>query len=303
MSNNHRSIKIGIFLTVAISLAIVLLVPTPVIYGQMRDLEANGLTLTDQQLSMIPQEIIKDAARIADELLGNRTDKAEDYASQLLASYYAAKNKDFVIIFNPGGWGWASIKDSSGWDSIAIAISAELLDMGYDTLILDYQRTTSDLIGPLSEMTDSVGKYSDKAKYLAPRVDFLTRHLPGINIILTGESNGTIICDKVMRFLKDNPRVYSIQTGPPSWHTTFDIERSLVLRSNGQVPDSFSQGHFFTAIRANLEALFGIAQENEGDILLYIGAPGHDYGWQYPVLREQILNFIHKSFLAKAGNY
>ena len=89
MSNNHRNTKIGIFLTVAISLAIVLLVPTPVIYGQMRDLEANGLTLTDQQLSMIPQEIIKDAARIADELLGNRTDKAEDYASQLLASWDA----------------------------------------------------------------------------------------------------------------------------------------------------------------------------------------------------------------------
>jgi len=296
LSNNHRSIKIGIFLTVVISLAIVLLVPTPVIYGQMRDLEANGLTLSTQQLSLIPEGVKQDASRVAEELLGSQTDKAEDYASQLLAGYHAAKNKDFVIIFNPGGWGWASIKDSSGWDSIAIAISAELAGMGYDTLILDYQRTTSNLIGPLSEMTDSLSKYADKAKYLAPRVDFLTRHLPGINIILTGESNGTIICDKVMRLLEDNRQVYSIQTGPPSWHTTFDIERSLVLRSNGQVPDSFSQGHFLTAIRANLEALFGISQENEGDILLYIGAPGHDYDWQYPVLRKQILDFIHKSF-------
>jgi hypothetical protein len=293
---NHRGIKIGIFLTVAISLAIVLLVPTPVIYGQMRNLEANGLTLNTQQLALIPQEVKQDAARVADELLGSQAEKAEDYASQLLASYYAAKNKDFVIIFNPGGWGWASIKDSSGWDSIAVAISAELSDMGYDTLILDYQRSTSDLIGPLSEMTDSVSKYADKAKYLASRVDFLTRHLPDISIILTGESNGTIICDKVMRLLEKNQQVYSIQTGPPSWHTTFDIERSLVLRSNGQVPDSFSQGHFLTAIRANLEALFGIDQQNEGDILLYIGAPGHDYGWQYPELRNRILDFLHTNF-------
>jgi len=296
MIKNHRGIKIGIFLTVAISLAIVLLVPTPVIYGEMRDINANGLTLTDVQLLLIPQDVKQDAARVAGELLGSGTEKAKDYASQLLASYYATKDKDFVIIFNPGGWGWASIRDSSGWDSIAIAISVELSSMGYDTLILDYQRTTSNLIGPISELTDSFSRYADKAKYLASRVDFLTRHLPGINIILTGESNGTIICDKVMRLLEDNPSVYSIQTGPPSWHATLDIERSLVLRSNGEVPDSFSQGHIFTVIRANLEALFGIAQENKGEIMLYIGSPGHDYGWQYPVLRKQILDFVHKNF-------
>jgi len=295
VNNNHRRIKTGIFLTIAIALAIVLLVPTPVVYGEMRDLDSNGLTLNSQHLSLIPEKVKQDATRVAEELLDNQ-DKADDYASQLLASYYAAKNKDFVIIFNPGGWGWASIRDSSGWDSIAIAISEELSVMGYNTLILDYQRTTSDLIGPITEMTDSISRYADKAKYLAHRVDFLTRHLPGISIILTGESNGTIICDKVMRLLEENRQVYSIQTGPPAWHTTFDTERSLVLRSNGEVPDSFSQGHFFTSIRANLEGLFGIAQENEGDILLYIGSPGHDYGWYYPELRKQILDFIHKSF-------
>jgi hypothetical protein len=66
----------------------------------------------------------------------------------------------------------------------------------------------------------------------------------------------------------------------------------LVIRSNGTVPDAFSQGYLLTIIRANIEALFGLSQEYPGGILLYVAAPGHDYNWEYPDIRSRIIAFL-----------
>ena len=141
--------------------------------------------------------------------------------------------------------------------------------------------------------------YPTKAKDLAARVEFLTRHIPGIKVILTGESNGAAICESAMRILQENTQVYSIQIGPPCWNKGTASDRSLVLRSNGSVPDAFSQGDIITFIRANLESIFGISQDNPGKILVYIGAPGHDYNWQYEGVRLQITDFLYNILTPK----
>jgi len=105
-------------------------------------------------------------------------------------------------------------------------------------------------------------------------------------------SNGASICEDVMLILKDNQQVYSIQLGPPFWNGSTISNRALVLRSNGLVDDSFSQGDVMTIISINVEALLGISQDYPGNILLYIGAPGHDYRWQHPEVRSQIIDFL-----------
>jgi hypothetical protein len=99
-----------------------------------------------------------------------------------------------------------------------------------------------------------------------------------------------------MQILKDNPQVYCIQLGPPFWNNSSISDRILILRSNGLIPDAFSQGDIITIIRSNLEALFGISQEYHGHILFYVGAPGHDYRWQYDGVRLKILEFIDNIF-------
>jgi len=76
------------------------------------------------------------------------------------------------------------------------------------------------------------------------------------------------------------------------------MERVLLLRSNGTIPDSFSNGYILTIIRANLEAAFGISQEYAGNILLYIGAPGHDYDWEYEELQSRVTEFLTEYFSA-----
>lgn len=140
--------------------------------------------------------------------------------------------------------------------------------------------------------------YSAKAKDLAYRVEFLTTHLPELRVIIAGESNGSVICDQAMNILADNPRVYSIQTGPPFWHNNTTLDRTLVVTYNGRIPDSFSHGEFLTLVRANLRALLGLPEPTSeaGLIAHFIRAPGHDYWWQYPAVYHQITDFLEQNF-------
>ncbi len=292
MAAKVRRLKIGVTLTVAISLAIVLLAPSPVVPAIASEVGTGGIPLSIQDFSAVPQPVVEDADRLATELFGNDQVKGHDFISQLLATYLAAKDKDVVIIFNSGGFGWTPIEEIPEGQVFVTGIESELANLGYSALLLNHFRTAETLNGCLGELILATGLYPSKARDLAARVEFLTKHIPGISVILTGQSNGAGICESVMRILKDNTQVYSIQLGPPFWEDTIELDRSLVLRSNGVVPDSFSQGDLFAIIRANIEALFGISQENPGHILLYIGAPGHDYQWKYETVRSQVINFL-----------
>ncbi len=298
MTARFRRLKIGVALFVAVSLAIVLLAPSPVVPATAFEVGSGDTPLSIQDFSLVPQSLVDEADELATELFGNIQQKRHQFTSQLLGMYLAAKDKDVVIINNSGGWGWSSIESFPHGQDFIAGIDAELTGLGYSTLWLDFYRTAKTLNGCLSELMLALGLYPSKARDLASRVEFLTRHIPGIRVILTGESNGSTICNGVMHILKDNTQVYSIQLGPPFWNNIASSERSLILRSNGIIPDSFSQGNIFTVVRANLEALFGISQEHQGHIFLYIGAPGHDYQWQHPGVGSQIIQFLNKYFTA-----
>ena len=292
MAGKVHRLKVAVILTVVLSLAIVILVPSPMVSATTSEAGTGGIPLSIQDLSAVPQSIVDDAARLATELFGKGQREYHDFINQLLATYLMAKDKDIVMIFNSGGWGWTLIEDSPEAQSFATGMESELASLGYTSLVLDYSRTASTLNGRLSELMLAVGLYPLKAKDLASRVEFLTNHIPGIKVILAGVSNGTLIGENVMNILRDIPQVYSIQLGPPFWSNSIVPDRSLVIRSNGIVPDSFSQGNLFTIIRASLESLFGISQDSAGHILLHMGAPGHDYQWQYPKVRSQIISFF-----------
>jgi hypothetical protein len=143
-----------------------------------------------------------------------------------------------------------------------------------------------------------VSLYPSKAKDLAGRAELLTKHIPDLRVIITGESNGAIIADSAMSILRDNPQVYSIQTGPPFWYKNNVLDRTLVLRGGGIIPDAFSRGDFFTIVVANLESLFGFLRPegSSGNILFYVGAPGHEYWWQSPAVYSQITDFLQQNF-------
>jgi len=298
MSAKIRRIKIAALAVLIVCLAIVLLAPSPVVPATTCKAENGSIVLSTRDFSAIPQSVVEDAGRVAAELFGDDEQKCDDFISQILATYLEARDKDIVIIFNAGGWGWDGVADSSGWITIAEGIKAELSELGRSCLVLNHKRTSATINGCISEFMMASNFSSSKPEDLAARADFLTRHIDGISVIFTAESNGTTICSSAFKILEENTQIYSILTGPPFWNDTSKSERALIIRSNGTFPDTFSNGDIITIIRSNLEAMFGISQQYAGDILFYIGAPGHDYNWEYEEIRLHITDFLIKNFIS-----
>jgi len=265
--------------------------------GLLSEIDSGGLPLSLDDISDIPDSVIEDANRLALTLFEDSGKECSEFTRQLLALYSEARERDFIMFFNPGGWGENLVEDSPSWQSISSGIESVLGDSGYTSLVLSYQRTLETGRGRINEVAEMLSGYSTKAEYLASKVDFLTVHIPDLKVIVAGESNGTIICDAVMDILAENLRVCSIQTGPPFWHKETTPYRTLVVADNGIVPDSFSRGDFFTMIRANLKIIFSSPSPDDepGEILRYVKAPGHDYRWQYTVVSSSITRFLKEN--------
>jgi len=296
MSTQVRKIKIAVILTVVLSLAFVVMVPASSAVGILLRVGHEGLPLPHSDFSTVSQSVVEDATRLAAEVYGSSPEEHNDFVHQLLEAYLEVRDEDFVVIFNSGGWGWNILEASPQWTSIFTGIQFELADLGYTSLPLNYQRATDTIGGYFDEFMSMISLYPSQANDLASRIEFLTRHITDLRVIIVGESTGTIIADSAMSLLRDNPRVYSIQTGPPFWHKNVMLERTLVLQNNSIMPDYFSRGDILTLICANFEGLFGFSQDEAGRILIYLSAPGHEYWWQDPGVYSQITSFLQQNF-------
>ncbi|MAG15196.1 MAG: hypothetical protein CL874_04895 [Dehalococcoidales bacterium] len=299
MTNNLRRLGILVVLAVVLFLGAVLVAFYHTAVGVTRDVETGGRPLYAPDLAVVPEIVAEDAVELAMELFGDYRANSQDFANQLMAMYAEARDQDFVVIFNPGGWGWKFLDTSPGWCTIFDGIEYELASMGYTSLMLDYQRTESNLHGMVDEFVELLVVYPSKAENLAYRVEFLTSHIPDLKVIITGESNGTVIADTAMNILQDNPQVYSVQTGSPFWYRSATLDRTLLLNGNGVTPDSFSRGDVSTILWTSLKALVGqypSEEEVPGKILAVLRAPGHDYRWQYPVVYSEIRGFLTHNF-------
>ncbi|UCE97236.1 MAG: hypothetical protein JSV74_04535 [Dehalococcoidia bacterium] len=296
MSSKIFRLKIAATLITVICLIIVLLSPSPIAQSTTSRIDQNSVPLIIKDFSGIPQHVINSAGESATVFFGNDQQKNDEYVAHLLAIYLAAHNKDIVIINNSGGWGWSPLENFPNSQEFVAGIDNKLNSLGYDTLWLDHYRTTKTINGCVSELMFAADLYPTKVEDLIIRVEFLINHIPNLRVILSGESNGSTICGEAMQVLKDNPQVYCIQLGPPFWNDNTKLDRMLVLRSNGSIPDAFSQGDIMTIIRTNFETLLGISQEYPGHVLFYIGAPGHDYRWQYEGVSSPVLAFLDYNF-------
>jgi len=301
MAGNIRRLGIVIALGLVLLLGMAVLAASYSESGVTCEIGAEGLPLTLADFSAVPQAVIDDATGLAAELFGDSPEKCDDFINQLLAIYLEAEDKDFIIVFNPGGWGWNLVEDSPGWWSIFDGIESELESLSYTSLKLNYLRAADSFLGRLDEVGEMITGYQSKAKDLAFRAEFLTTHLPDLTVILAGESTGTIITDSAMNLLADNPQVYSIQTGPPFWHETAMLERTLVMTDNGLTTDSLSQGDYWGIIWGYFKNWFNLSgpEDDFGTTPHYIAAPGHDYWWQYPEVCSQITDFLTQNFAIK----
>jgi hypothetical protein len=240
--------------------------------------------------------VAEDAHALAAQLYSNRNE-ADVYYKQLLTAYSESVDRDFVILFNSGGWGTNVLQNSADWTSIIDGVKYSLQTSGFRVTALNYQRTPDSFPGKLNELKEIFTGYKDKANHLAQLAAFITNHLPDVKVILAGESTGTVICDETMDLLKNNDRVYSIQTGSPPWHSRVIGVRTLSVNDNGIVPDSFSEGDLATIFKYSFIALVEFKKPDvKGEILGFLSAPGHEYWWQDPGVSPQIETFLSKYF-------
>jgi hypothetical protein len=266
--------------------------------GMARDIGIQEPGLETCDYSSVPQSVIDDAVALASELVGDSREKLQNLVDQLLSVYVEAKDKDVIVLFNSGGWGWNMTRETTGWDSILDGIKEQLDKLGYQSVVLNYRRTSAGLKGCVKEFFEAIARYPRKALDLARQVEFLTDELPDIRIIVAGESTGTVISDKTMAILRDKPRVYSIQTGTPFWYKPVPTDRTLLMNSNGRGIDTFSYGNVPAMIWATVKGWFGLSSpdDNPGDILSWLKAPGHDYSWQYPGVCTAVVEFLDENF-------
>ena len=269
--------------------------------GMASDIGIREPDFTNVDFSSVPQSVIDDAEKMADELVGNGGERHQEVVNQLVGSYIAARDVDIVIFFNSGGMGWSYIKDTPGWESILNGITSELETLGYRPLVLNYCRTSKGLWGSIKEIIEASTRYTKKVEGMEKRVEFLVDHLPDLKVIIAGESTGTTITEESMNFFRDRPNVYSIQTGTPFWYNTEVQERTLRINTNGTCEDAFNHGNVPGMVWATFKGWIGLTspEDNPGDILKWLKAPGHHYSWQYPGISSEIIRFLEDNFAKK----
>jgi hypothetical protein len=245
--------------------------------------------------STVPESVVDYAVRMAQNATDVARKQIKTYADELVGTYHAARDKDIVIFFNSGGMGWNLTKDTPGWASILEGIRENLERLGHRTVMLNYRRTGSKLRDSAREFFEAIRRYPNKTKDLARRVLFLLDNVPGLKIIIAGESTGTVISEKTMRVFKDNKNVYSIQTGMPFWHTPVVNERTLSMNDNGLRLDTFHYKQVRAILWATFKSWFGVKLQ-PGTILSWLKAPGHDYSWQYPGVSSVVISFLNDNF-------
>lgn len=254
--------------------------------------------LAAPDFSAVPEKVIDYAVRMAQDAMDIARSRIKSYADELVATYTAARDKDIVIFFNSGGMGWNLTRDTPGWSSILNGIKTHLEKLGYHPLVLNYRRTGTGLKNTIKEFFEAAYRYPHKSRDLARRILFLIDNLPGLKVIIAGESTGTVISEKTMRILSDRDSVYSIQTGMPFWHTPVVHQRTLSMNDNGIRLDTFHYGQVRAILWATVKSWFGI-KDKPGTILSWLKAPGHDYSWQYPGVSTAVINFLNSNFDSK----
>jgi hypothetical protein len=258
-------------------------------------------SFTNVDFSSVPQPVIEDAGKMADELFGKNAENHQNVVNQLAGSYLAAKDADIVIFFNSGGMGWNYIKDTPGWESILSGITAELTAQGYHPLVLNYSRTSRSFWGNIQEVIEASTRYPKKVTGMEKYVEFFVDHLPNLKIIVAGESTGSVLTEEAMGKFRDKTNVYSIQTGNPFWYKVGEQPRTLRITSNGRGVDAFSYGNIPSMVWSTAKSWFGLAspEENAGNVLKSFRAPGHDYSWQYDSISSGITEFLVANFPKK----
>jgi len=252
----------------------------------------------------------EEISHLAQQFFGADVKKRASFTDRLWDTYTRAKGKDFLLIHNPGGWGCTPLEGLLEWErSVVEGVSATIERLGYDHLLTQYFRSGSSswahIWGLVKEARFFIGGKSPEAEIMAAELRFITRHIKNLKVLLIAASQGAAFSNTVMRQLGESLPVYSIELGLffPHMSRRVITERTLALDSNGLMPDPMSHRNLRAGLRAYVTAPYRwVKYQLQGKPQKFtycINAPGHDYSWEYPEVKQRVTDFLTANFGTK----
>ena len=254
--------------------------------------------------------LYEEANLLGQQLYGKNTIERAALTNRLLDICTRVQGKDILVIHNPGGWGSTPLDDLLQWErSIVDGVVTTIERRGYSLLLVQHFRGGSSWWARMKDTKEETyflfKSQSRKVKELAAEVRFIARHFNNLKILLIGASQGAAFSNAVMREIGKLHQVYSIELGLffPHMSRRVITERTLAIDDNGQVPDPIARGNLRVGFKAYITApyrwlkyrLHGQPQK----FTYCINAPGHDYNWEYPEVRQRIEEFLKIKFGTK----
>ncbi len=265
--------------------------------------------LASQNQSVLKEEI----SHLAEQLFSGDAKESAGFINRLWDTYTRAKDKDFLLIHNPGGWGSTPLENCLQWErSVVEGVSATMEQLGHSWLLTQYFRGGSGWWAHMRALGKEgrffFGGISPDVEIMATELRFITQHIKNIKVILVAASQGAAFSNAVMRQLGECLQVYSIELGIFFRHMSRRVitDRTLAIDSNGLVPDPMSHRNLWVGFKAYITApIRWVKYQLQGrpeKFTYCINAPGHDYSWEYPEVRKQITDFLTTNFGAKSNS-
>ncbi len=250
--------------------------------------------------------LLQEAHHLAYQLFGDRAGKVSSFTDRLLDTCTRARGKDFLLVHNPGGWGTNTLEQCLQWEkSIVTGIGATIERLGYSQLLVQYFRSGNGWREQIRDIREQYRFFATKARVMAAELEFITQHIDNLKVVLIGISQGAAFTNSVMQQLTRLDRVYSIEFGMFFPHISRRVitERTLVLDSNGLVPDAAVRLDIMAVAKAYMVAPFRWVKHLLKARLVRFGycvrVRGHDYDWGYPQVRQQVVDFLETNFGTK----
>ncbi len=245
----------------------------------------------------------EEAGDLACQLFEDAAGMVTGFTNRLLDICSRARGKDFLLIYNSGGWGSSTWEHCAQWErSIVTGVSATIERLGYTWLLIQYFRSGTSWRGRLRDVGEQFHFFANRARITAAEVEFITRHIDNLKVVLMGVSQGAAFTNAVMQQLGKLDRVYSIELGMFFPHLSRRVltERTLALDWNGLVPDAAVRRDLLAGARAYLAAPFRwLAHLLKGRPVKFghcVNVRGHNYDWGYPYVRRRVTGFLETNF-------
>lgn len=225
----------------------------------------------------------------------------------MIEIYSLSRDKDIILIHNPGGWGSTDINNLIYWEkSVVDGVEETLTRLGWDWVMMQFFRNSNHLPSRFSDFFSEASYFLTgrifRANLLASIIIFLKESRPELQILMLGASQGAAFSNCVMRRLRDKANIFSIELGTffAQVHRRVISGNTLVIDSNGLTPDPVVHRNLKVATLAYLTApatWLQLRLVGRPEKFNYcVNVPGHEYLWKYPNVGTQIEKFLTAKF-------